>query len=160
MAAITKNVNIGEFIDDSQALFPCDAGVRIYRGSLVGMNPATGYVGPFASVLYTTFVGIALHEANNTNGTAGDTTVLDSDGNQTKRGTLLCRVKGFWRFTAAAVNLTDVGKPFSAIDSSNTVQIDTGVSAASIGRVVTRLSATEFIGNLLGRIWGIGNNGG
>lgn len=158
MAAITANANITRLADNEIRKYALAAGVHVWRGSLVGMNPTTGYCGPFDATTYSTFIGIAEEEADNTNGAAGDTDNYHTDGTVTQKGMCNVRVRGSFVLTAAAVTLLDIGKPANAIDSSETVAVGASINLTTIGRIEQRLSSTTMI-VALGKFEGIGRNG-
>lgn len=67
MAVLTANANIDRLVDTSLREFPVGAAEHIYRGSLVGLDPA-GHAKTF--VPCDTFIGVAYEEVNNAAGAA------------------------------------------------------------------------------------------
>jgi len=116
MAALTANTNrkantTGTFTYDVAAA------KRIYKGGAVGMLP-TGYVQPFLPG--DDFVGIAFSEADNTDGTAGDTTVVNSTtGLKTKNGRCVVAVEGEFQLPLTGVAVSDIGKAVYATSSGD-----------------------------------------
>ncbi|WP_411836709.1 hypothetical protein [Paracoccus sp. ME4] len=81
MAALTKNSGRTRVGDGRRFADPLAADVRIFTGALVALN-AQGLALP-AAPNAARIRGVALHEADNTDGAAGDATV------ETERGAFL-----------------------------------------------------------------------
>lgn len=118
MTAITANANVDRAIDQELREFPVGAAVHIWRGALVGTDPA-GNLKAFEPC--DLFVGIAYEEADNTASGAS-------------AGDVMCKVfvGSTFEFTLSGAALTDAGQPVYAIDSSTTV-LKTGHPDALIG---------------------------
>lgn len=127
MTALTANADVDRFVDQELRTFPVGAAEHIYRGALVGVDPA-GYLKAF--VPGDPCVGIAYAESDNSSGSAGD---------------LSCRVwvVGDFELTLTGAALTDVGKPVYAI-ADDAVAV-TGHSDAFVGHVVHYLAANTAL---------------
>ena len=115
---LAANAEIDRYTEQELVTFPVGAAKHIYKGALVGVDPA-GYAKDFE--VCDEFVGIAYEEADNTSGAAG---------------ALKCRVfaLGDFEFTLTGVAATDIGKPvFATADDAIAL---TGHPDAWVGRVV------------------------
>lgn len=150
MAALSGNINIPH-LEQELAEVQLGAAVRVYRNALLGIS-SLGYVGPYGATVSTQtfnagFVGIAYDGANNTSGSNGDTAMLDSDGNETKKGKLKIYTVGDFELTlTAACALTDIGKHIVAVTDNqlDCTLGDTGnMTNASVGRIVAVTSTSS-----------------
>lgn len=123
--ALTANANVDRLVDQELRMFPVGAAVHIYRGALVGRDPA-GHLKPF--VPGDEFVGVSYEEFDNTAGSAGD--------RHPTSGAAGCRayVQGDFLLTLAGAALTDHGKALYATSDSATGL--TGHPDAFIGRIL------------------------
>lgn len=141
MAAITENVNVDRVIDQDLREYDVLNGVHIYRGALVGLRSDSGseYLVPFAAG--DEFVGIAYEEADNTDGSNGDTNFT---GSATKQGKCRAFIRGDFVLTLSGTTQARLKGDIYAVDSSKTVAVS-GSNAAKMGFVVGLNSATEPI---------------
>lgn len=118
MRALSANTNVSRWVDQELRMFPVGAAVHIYRGALVGVDPA-GYLKAF--VPGDVFVGLAYEEKDNTSGAAG---------------ALYCRAytEGDFEYTLTGVAVKDVGKLVYAT-ADNGIGL-TGHPDAYVGSIV------------------------
>ena len=105
MAALTKNAPRTRVGEGRRFANPVAAATRIFSGAMVALN-ATGFAVP-AIPTATRMRGVALHEADNSDGAAGAATV------ETDRGPFLVANNG-------TVNRTHIGGNVFVVDN-NTV---------------------------------------
>lgn len=115
MAALTKN-KAPTSRDNTSHSAPVAASTRIFRGALVALDSAGNAV-PATAAGNPAF-GVALHEANNTGGAAGDLVV------ELRKGTFL--------FANNGLDRTDVGSVVKVTDD----QTVGGAGAANAGTLV------------------------
>ena len=116
--------------DNIQSISVAD-NVHIYRGALVCIDPATGYLNPAADSAGYIFVGIALEECDNT--LTGHSAGLKS-----------CRVqkRGSYQATIVGAAITDRGQPVFVSDDT-TVAVAGVVNNVACGVVSEHISATS-----------------
>lgn len=130
--ALTANAEVGRYVDQELVSFPVGAAQHIYKGGLVGVDPA-GNAKPFE--VCDEFVGIAYEEIDNSAGAAA---------------ALNCRLFaiGDFEFTLTGVAATDIGKPvFATADDAIALM---GHPDAWVGRVVRYEAANLAIIRLKG----------
>jgi|GEM_PF-661423 len=118
--ALSANAEVDRYVDQELRSYPVGASVHVYKGALVGIDPA-GYLKAF--VPGDLFVGVAYEEADNSSGSAGD---------------INCRVfvVGDFSYTLTGVTVKDVGKAvFATADDAIALS---GHPDAFVGRVVVR----------------------
>lgn len=120
--ALTANRNVQLFVAENEQYddFPLGAGVHLYQGGFVGIDPA-GYAKAF--VPGDTFVGVAYSEVDNSSGLAG-----------ALYGRVIVGGVDF-QHTLTSVALTDVGKPVFATADDTLALI--GHPDAFVGRIVS-----------------------
>jgi hypothetical protein len=127
--AVTENKVISKQ-DGDRVSYPVAASTRIYQGSLVFIT-ASGYADDDTATGVNAFAGIAIGEADNTSGSAGDVWVeVWTEGNFELVGT------GFAQ--------TDVGMPIYADDNYACV-LALGATSVRIGTIVRYVSSTKHI---------------
>jgi len=130
MAALTADRNTVSR-EGTQFEFPVAAATRIFAGSIVGFNAGAAYAGK--GVTSTTFktAGVAVEQADNSAGAAGDLRV------KVRRGT--------WRFANSsagdAITLADVGSDCYVVDDQ-TVAKTNGTSTRSVAGKVRDVEAS------------------
>jgi hypothetical protein len=126
--AATANQLKNRFPDQNTRVYPVLLGVRIYRETFVGLNPA-GYLKPH--VPGDLLVGISCAESNATSDTVS--------------GTRTCEVTvlGDFELTLVNVALTDIGKPVFATDD-DTLKL-TGHPDSFVGRILNYQSANTAL---------------
>lgn len=116
--------------DGDKASYPVAAGIHIYQGTLVYLT-AAGYATDVTATGVNGFVGVAINEADNTNGSAGDLNVeVWTEGDFVLVGS------GF-----AQANVGDIiyGDDNYAIVNS------IGSTSVPIGKAIGYVSATKLI---------------
>lgn len=118
MAALTANLQVDHLTDQEFREYPVAAAKHIYRGSFVGLHPATKLLKPFEPC--DIFVGIAYEEKDNSSGAAS---------------ALKCRVytQGDFILTVTSVAVKDENKAIFATTSGDCGF--TGHADGFIGRV-------------------------
>lgn len=116
--ALSANANVNPYVDQELRQFSVGAAVTIYRGALVGLDPA-GHLKAFEPG--DLFVGIAYEESDNSAGAAAAT---------------VCRVyvTGDFQYTLTSAALTDRGKAVYAT-ADNAISL-AGHPDAYVGRVL------------------------
>jgi len=125
--ALTANREVGRYVDQELRSFSLGAGVHIYKGGYVGVDPA-GYAKAF--VPGDVCVGIAYEEIDNSGGAAGDKAVR-------------VYVQGDFELTVTGATLKDVGKAVYATDDATSAF--SGHPDAFIGRVVNRTATNTVV---------------
>lgn len=125
--ALSGNALIEREVNTESKVFPVAAGEHIYRGALVGRDPA-GFLKSF--VPGDRFVGVAYEECDNSSGDAG---------------AAYCRVfvEGDFQFTLTGAALADLGKP--AYATADDALALTGHADAYVGRIVSRPAANTVV---------------
>lgn len=121
-------------VPNSRIAVPVNGGSRIYAGSLV-MVDADGFARPAAALASNGgCIGVAIAEANNTNGADGDIDVVVEQGQ--------------FLFTATSAAQTNLNELFYA-STDNDVDETQGVNEPVAGRQMEFVSATQvwiFVG--------------
>lgn len=123
--------------------FPVLAAATVYKGSFVGRLP-TGYVRGLQ--VPDEFVGVAVEQANNSNGSSGDTSVnaaSDFPGQATKQGLIEVYTEGDFEFSVSGVAVTDAGKPVYATNSGDLAL--TGHPDCFVGTILHRSASGKAI---------------
>lgn len=118
MTALAANVS-REWREGVVADFPVQASSRIYQGSLVEID-ANGRVAAHAKAQSKTIVGVAIAEADNSSGSAGDLSVR-------------VQVQGAFRFAKTGTAVP--GKTAYAADDNTVTDASSGASA--FGRILS-----------------------
>jgi hypothetical protein len=127
--AVTAN-QIVKRQDGARRSYPVAASTRIYEGTLVFVN-ASGYADDDTATGVNGFVGVAVAEADNSSGSAGDKVVeVYAEGDFELVGTSLAQ--------------TDVGMPAYADDNYAVVNA-LGSSSVRIGKFVKYVSSTKAV---------------
>ena len=127
--AVTAN-QLTQRQDGCRRNYPVEEAVRIYGGTLVYVN-AAGYACDVTATGVNAFVGIAVAEANNTDGADGAITVE-------------VYAEGDFELTGTFNSITDVGMPAYG-DDNYAVVVALGATSVRIGRVVRYVSTTKAI---------------
>lgn len=125
--ALTANREVDHYIDQELRGYQVAAGVRVYKGGIVGLN-SSGYARPL--VAGDQFLGISYEEADNTTGS---------------NGTLSARVftLGDFGLTLTGAVVADIGRAVYAVDD-NTITFDPGDNSF-IGYVQDFQATNEII---------------
>jgi hypothetical protein len=116
--------------DGCKVSYPVEEATRIYQGTLVFVN-AAGYACDVTATGVNAFVGVAVGEADNTNGADGAIDVeVYTEGNFELTGTSLAQ--------------TDVGMPAYADDNYAVVNA-LGATSVRIGKFIRYVSSTKAI---------------
>lgn len=116
--------------DGQKRSYPVAASTRIYQGTLVFVN-ADGNADDDTATGVNAFAGIAIAEADNSSGSAGDVWVdVWTDGD--------------FELTGTGFALTDNGMPVYADDNYACV-LSLGASSVRIGTIVRNVSSTKAI---------------
>lgn len=116
--------------DGDKRSYPVAAGIHIYNGTLVYLT-AAGYATDVTATGVNGFVGIANHEADNTNGSAGDIQI-----EVLAEGDFVLVGSGF-----AQSNVGDIVYG----DDNYTIVTSIGSTSVPIGKAVGYVSATKLI---------------
>lgn len=127
--AVTANQLIKKQ-DGNKRSYPVEEATRIYQGTLVYLN-AAGYACDVTATGVNAFIGIAVAEADNTDGADGDIEVE-------------VYTEGDFELTGTSFAQTDVGMPIYGDDNYATV-VSLGATSVRIGRVVKYVSSTKHI---------------
>lgn len=127
--AVTAN-QLMERQDGFKRSYPVEESTRIYQGTLVYVN-AAGYACDVTATGVNAFVGIAVAEADNTDGADGAIEVE-------------VYTEGDFELTGTFNSITDVGMPAYG-DDNYAVVVALGSTSVRIGRVVRYVSATKAI---------------
>ena len=127
--AVTENKLIKRQ-DGAKRSYPVSASTRIYQGTLVFVN-AAGNAHDETATGVNAFAGIAIAEANNTDGAAGDIEVeVYTDGD--------------FELTGTGFALTDNAMPVYA-DDNYALVLTLGATSVRIGTIVRAVSSTKAI---------------
>ncbi|MBW1991580.1 MAG: DUF2190 family protein [Deltaproteobacteria bacterium] len=107
--------------------FPVAASTKIYAGSLVMAN-ANGYAVPGADTAGCKFLGVAMEQADNSNGSDGDKTVR-------------VRRTGVFEFKASSITQAMVGDDMYLVDDETFDE--TANNNIKCGKLVKYVSATK-----------------
>jgi hypothetical protein len=127
--AVTANQVIKVQEGDRRS-YPVEEATRIYQGTLVYVN-AAGYACDVTATGVNAFVGIAVAEADNTDGADGAIEVE-------------VYTEGDFELTGTFNSITDVGMPAYG-DDNYAVVVALGATSVRIGRVVRFVSTTKAI---------------
>lgn len=125
--AVTANQLITRAVGDRRSI-PVAASTRIYEGTLVFIN-AAGYADDDTATGVNAFAGVAVKEADNSSGSAGDISVE-------------VYTEGDFLLTGSSFAQTDVGMPIYA-DDNYAITKTLGATSVRIGRAVKYVSATQ-----------------
>ena len=127
--AVTENKLIKRQ-DGAKRSYPVAASTRIDQGTLVFVN-AAGNADDDTATGVNAFAGIAIAEANNTDGSAGDIEVE-------------VYTEGDFELVGTSLALTDNGMPIYA-DDNYALVLSLGATSVRIGTVVRTVSSTKAI---------------
>lgn len=127
--AVTENQLISMQEGDKRS-YPVAASTHIYQGTLVFVN-AAGNADDDTATGVNAFVGIAIAEADNSNGSAGDINVE-------------VLTEGDFELVGSGFALTDNGMPVYA-DDNYTLSLSLGATSVRIGTIVRNVSSTKAI---------------
>jgi len=127
--AVTAN-QIVKRADGDRRSYPVAASTRIYEGTLVFIN-ASGYADDDTATGVNGFIGIAVAEADNSSGSAGDKSVE-------------VYTEGDFELTGTGFAQTDVGMPIYADDNYACV-LSLGSTSVRIGKIVRYVSSTKHV---------------
>lgn len=116
--------------DGCKRSYPVAASTRIYQGTLVYVT-AAGYADDDTATGVNGFIGVAVAEADNSSGSAGDIEVE-------------VWTEGDFELTGTFNSITDVGMPAYG-DDNYAVVVALGASSVRIGKVVNFVSATKAV---------------
>ena len=119
----TKNI-VGDEVD-----LPVKAAAHIYAGGMVCIAPANGYAYAATTTASRIFMGVAVEEADNTNGDDGDITVK-------------VRRKGVFLFDATDITQAMVGTIMYVVDDC-TFDNSTGAGTVECGILAQFVSTTS-----------------
>ena len=126
--ALSSDVNVNRYLDQQLRTLAVKGSTTIYRGGLVGLDRASGYVRELNAV--DQFQGLAYEQCDNSSGSNGDREVI-------------VFTQGDFEFSLAGAAKTDIGKPVFASDD-NTLTLS-GASASYIGMIVDVPSSGQII---------------
>lgn len=128
MTALSADRNT-TYRDGLEIEFPVKAAAKIYAGSMVCLEGASGYAIPAADASGNQFIGVALEQADNTSG-----------GN----GAINVRVRrtGVFEFAASSIGQAQVGDVMYVVDDQTVDETNPGNSVVA-GRLVKYTSATK-----------------
>lgn len=127
--AVTAN-QITKRQDGARRSYPVAASTNIYEGTLVFIN-ASGYADDDTATGVNGFAGIAVAQADNSSGSAGDKWVE-------------VYTEGDFELTGTGFAQTDVGMPIYADDNYACV-LSLGSTSVRIGKIVRYVSSTKHI---------------
>ena len=127
--AVTAN-QITKRQDGARRSYPVAASTNIYEGTLVFIN-ASGYADDDTATGVNGFAGIAVAQADNSSGSAGDKWVE-------------VYTEGDFELTGSGFAQTDVGMPIYADDNYACV-LSLGSTSVRIGKIVRYVSSTKHI---------------
>jgi len=116
---LTNDVNVNRYVDQHLRTLAVKASTRIFRGALVGLDRATGYVRPLTAG--DQFQGLAYEACDNSAGASG-----------AREATLF--TQGDFEFALSGAARTHIGRPVFATDD-NTLTLS-GASASYIGQII------------------------
>jgi hypothetical protein len=128
MAALTKD-RATPYREGVEVAYPVAAAVKIYAGSLVCAN-ASGFAAPAADTSGLRLAGVALEQADNSNGTDGAMNVR-------------VRRHGIFEFDAASITQAMVGDPMYAVDDHTFDDAAGPTNDVKVGVLVKYESATK-----------------
>lgn len=124
--ALTANRELNRYVDQELRTFPVGASQHIYKGALVGVNRATGYVRQL--VAGDLFAGIAYEEVDNSGGAGGDKAIR-------------LYTQGDFVLTVTGASQTGIGVPvYAGNEEATTV---TGSPGASYCGVLVAAAASN-----------------
>ncbi|MFO0971831.1 MAG: hypothetical protein U1A27_00115 [Phycisphaerae bacterium] len=138
MAALTASRDVDHYVDQELRTYKMGA-VKIYKGSLVGVVPSTGYARALAAG--DIFVGLAYHEVDNSAGSAGDKSIkvyTAGDFAMTLTGAAITNI-GQWVYATTDNDLT-----FSA--AANAVRVGHMIDLPAANTIILRLDTRRFMG--------------
>lgn len=127
--AVTAN-QIIKRQDGCKASYPVEEATRIYQGTLVFLN-AAGYACDVTATGVNGFAGVAVEEANNTDGADGAIEVE-------------VHTEGDFELVGTSFAQTDVGMPVYA-DDNYALVMSLGATSVRIGTVVRYVSSTKHV---------------
>ena len=127
--AVTAN-QITKRQDGARRSYPVAASTNIYEGTLVFIN-ASGYADDDTATGVNGFAGIAVAQADNSSGSAGNKWVE-------------VYTEGDFELTGSGFAQTDVGMPIYADDNYACV-LSLGSTSVRIGKIVRYVSSTKHI---------------
>lgn len=127
--AVTAN-QITKRQDGARRSYPVAASTNIYEGTLVFIN-ASGYADDDTATGVNGFAGIAVAQADNSSGSAGDKWVE-------------VYTEGDFELTGSGFAQTDVGMPIYADDNYACV-LSLGSTSVRIGKIVRYVSSTKHV---------------
>lgn len=136
MAALTAAYDAKR--KDGQLIAYPMAAVKIYKGALVIVTSATGFVSTGSDAAGVGFVGVAYETVDNTAGAAGGANIR-------------LQKTGEYIYTAVGAAQTDVGKTAYLV-SDGTVQTAATTNSIAVGKVVGYISATQLVVRIDGSV--------
>jgi predicted RecA/RadA family phage recombinase len=127
--AVTANQPIKKQ-DGCKRSYPVEEATRIYQGTLVFLN-AAGYACDVTATGVNAFIGIAVGEADNTNGADGAIEVE-------------VWTEGDFELTLTGGAQAEVGSPVYA-DDNYALVVALGATSVRVGRIVRHISSTKAI---------------
>jgi hypothetical protein len=128
MCALSADRNTA-YRDGIELEFPVKAAAKIYAGSMVCLEGASGYAIPAADASGNQFIGVALEQADNTGAGNGAITVR-------------VRRTGVFEFAASSIAQAQVGDVMYIVDDQTVDETNPGNSVIA-GRLVKYVSATK-----------------
>ncbi len=127
MAACTTDRNT-TYREGIELEFPVKAATRIYSGSMVAAD-STGYAVPAGNVAGHKFLGVAMEQADNSNGA---------------NGALVIRVMtaGVFEFGANSISQANVGAEMYVLDDQTFDDVNPG-NGVKCGQLMACVSATK-----------------
>lgn len=128
--ALTANRELNRYVDQELRTFPVAAAAHVYKGALVGLERATGFVRNL--VAGDVFAGVAYEEADNTAGSSG--------------GELSVRLYTQGDFALPVNNATQAlaGAPVFALDSQSTTVLAV-LGGSLCGRLINVTGSNQGI---------------
>lgn len=127
MAALTSDRNT-TYREGVELEFPVKGGARIFAGGMVAVDNS-GYAVPAGNVTGHKFIGVAMEQADNREGTDGACQVR-------------VRMTGVFEFEAVAISQANVGAEIYVVDDQTFAAADPG-QGVKCGRLVKYVSATK-----------------
>lgn len=125
---LSSDININRYVDQQLRTLAVKAATILYRGSLVGLDRATGYARPLLAT--DQFQGLAYERCDNALGANGDREVI-------------LFTQGDFEFDLTGTTRTAIGRPVFATDD-NTLTLS-GANAAYIGQIVDAPATGKII---------------
>ena len=116
---LSSDVNVKRYLDQQLRTLAVKAATTIYRGGLVGLDRASGYVRPLQAG--DQFQGLAYEQCDNSSGSNGDREVI-------------LFTQGDFESSLSGASKTDIGRPVFASDD-NTLTLSGG-NASYIGQII------------------------